>query len=61
MSHFVVSLQIEPEGSAVLFMVSADSGGNRTLNLARRALLRAAVLGVDVIRLEEDTHDRSHE
>lgn len=26
MSHFVVSLQIEPEGSAVLFMVSADSG-----------------------------------
>lgn len=26
MSHFVVSLQIEPEGSAALFMVSADSG-----------------------------------
>lgn len=24
MLHFVVSLQIEPEGSAVLFMVSAD-------------------------------------
>lgn len=33
--------------------------GNRPLNLARRALLRAAVLGVDVIRLEEDIRSES--
>lgn len=35
MSHFVVSLQIEPEGSAALFMVSADLGIATKFSTAR--------------------------
>lgn len=58
MSHFVFSLQIEPEGSAALLMVLADSG-ERPLNLARRTLLRAGVLGVDVIGLREHVQSES--
>lgn len=54
---FVVSLQIEPEGSAALFMVSADLGIATKFSTAHT--LEGRNLGVDVIRLSEKTQPDS--